>query len=156
MGTASVSGCDCKANYYWNLNTAKCECDFALGFIGTASACIDCSKIANTGIDMVEGACSCNSGYKWNSNTNTCDCDTTSPAVFSSNSQCVSCAIINMPGSTGRVGADGISCECSKGYYWNPGKADCVCDSSQNYFVDTDGYCKECHNVPMSIGLGFS
>jgi hypothetical protein len=61
-----------------------------------------------------------------------------------------------MPGSTGKIGADGKSCECSKGYYWNPGKADCICDSSQNYFVDTDGYCKECHNVPMSIGLGFS
>lgn len=155
-GTATVSGCDCKPNYYWNLNTAKCECDFANGFIGTASACIDCSAVPNTASDMVQGACSCKIGYKWNSNTNTCDCDTTSPNVFSSNSQCVSCAIINIPGSTGKVGADGKSCECTKGYYWNPGKADCVCDASQNYFVDTDGYCKECYNVPMSIGLGFS
>jgi len=59
---------------------------------------------------MVEGACPCKIGYKWNSNTNACDCDTTSPAVFSSNSQCVSCAVINIPGSTGKIGADGISC----------------------------------------------
>lgn len=142
LGTATISGCDCKPKYYWNINTAKCECDFALGFIGAASACVDCSTLANTGTDMVEGACSCKSGYKWNPTTNTCNCDTQSPAVFSSDSQCVSCAIANMPGSSGLVGADGKSCLCSKGYYWNPGKGDCICDANQNYFVDTDGFCK--------------
>jgi hypothetical protein len=124
VGTATINGCDCQPNYFWNTNTAACECDFTLGFIGGAiSSCISCAAIANTAITVSPLGCSCLRGYVLNSATNTCNCDTTSSSVFVKTGICIDCSALQ--GATGAVGTDGVSCVCISSYYWNPGKNSC-------------------------------
>jgi hypothetical protein len=150
-GTATVDGCDCLPNYFWNDLTDKCECDFVNSFIGGAiSPCIDCSSIANTHILPLSGSCSCKDGYIWNALTNNCDCDTSNGLAFSSNGACVSCALI-----TGgfKTGTDGQSCICVFGYLWNPTTKKCVCDFNNNYAVNNKGLCTDCMSHPLSNGL---
>jgi hypothetical protein len=150
-GTATVNGCDCLPNYFWNGLTDKCECDFAKGFIGGAiSPCIDCSSIANTGITPLSGSCSCKDGYKWNALTNNCDCDTSNGLAFSSNGVCVSCGLIS---GAIKIGTDGQSCICVFGYLWNPTTKKCVCDFNNNYAVNNKGLCTDCMSHPLSNGL---
>jgi hypothetical protein len=151
LGTATVNGCDCPNNYFWNADTDQCECDFVLGFIGGATAnCIDCSTIANTGQKALQNACSCLPGYKWDSVSNTCICDISTNSIYFSGGACVDCAV--MPGASGNVGSDSASCECIAGYYWNPGHQACLCDFTQNYVV-INGFCTGCISVAQSTGL---
>lgn len=153
-GTATIDGCDCLPNYYWNDLTDKCECDFAYGFIGGAiSPCIDCSSIANTDNRPLSGACSCKDGYKWNSQTNTCDCDTSNGLAFSSGGTCVSCAL--MKGGM-KVATDGQSCTCVYGYVWSPTDKICVCDYNKNFAVNSKGLCADCKDIAYSNGLANS
>lgn len=142
LGTASANGCDCPANYFWNANTGRCECDFALGFIGGATSnCTNCQNIANTDDLPLPNACSCLPGFKWNPQTNTCDCDTTSSSVFTIGGECVNCA--SMVGSTQTIADNKMSCACVFGYYWNPALRRCVCDYTKNYAM-INGLCSDC------------
>lgn len=119
VGTATVNGCNCKANYYWNSNTDNCECDFTLGYVGGAiNNCIVCANIANTAQTISPLGCACLQGYKWNSATSTCDCDLASGTVFQIGSVCYDCSV--MLGANG-LGSDSVSCVCISGYFWNPG-----------------------------------
>lgn len=153
-GTATIDGCDCLPNYFWNALTDKCECDFALGFIGGAiSPCISCANIANTDIYPLSGACSCKAGYKWNAQTNNCDCDTSHGLAFSSGGTCVSCGL--MSGAI-KVGTDGQSCTCVYGYIWNPTSKTCQCDYNKNFAINSNGLCADCKDMAYSNGLANS
>jgi hypothetical protein len=153
-GTATANGCDCLANYYWNANTDKCECDFALGYIGGAiSPCLNCANIDNTDIYPIFNACSCKPGYKWNSQTNTCGCDTSNGLAFLSSGICVSCGL--MPGGI-KTATDGQSCICLYGYVWNQSSKNCDCDFARNYVVNSKDICADCKDMAYSNGLANS
>ena len=153
LGTATINGCDCKPNYYWNMNTGKCECDFTLGFIGgSINSCIDCSLIAKTAQTINATSCSCVRGYVWDAASSTCICDVKSSSVFLAAGSCIDCS--NIPGATGKLGVDSASCVCFSSYFWNYGTNQCACDSSQNFVMLSNGLCTDCMNVPLSTGLG--
>lgn len=154
-GTATINGCDCVANYFWNMTSGQCECDFVMGYIPALnSTCIACNNIYNTDYLILPNACTCLKGYKWNPNTYNCDCDTSYNLSFLLGGACIDCS--TMIGSSGSVGSDGVSCRCISSFYWNPGVGKCMCDSNQNFAAFSNGFCTDCMLATYSNGLGNS
>ena len=153
-GTSTINGCNCKVGFFWNLNTASCECDYAEGLILSNGACFDCKVVANTqaAVDFPFTSCLCQPGFIWNSVSRTCNCDVASGHSFLSGTTCISCLAIN--GGNGKVSGSN-TCQCLKGFAWNAATSQCSCDSQQNHVL-INGLCTSCWIVSNSNGIASS
>lgn len=153
-GTGDANGCKCKANYFWNLNTATCDCDYASGWIKDANQCFDCKTVLGTEpfVYFPYNICSCKPGLVWDSTSKTCNCSTSDSNSFAINSVCVNCLAI-IAGLRKTSGQN--QCDCLRGYAWNSTSLNCSCDPNQN-FVIFNSSCRSCQNFNNSNGLANS
>ena len=153
-GTGDINGCKCKNGYFWNINSAKCECDYGNGMIVDGNTCFDCKLVAGSQIFVYfpYNKCSCMTGFIWNPTTKTCICDTTGGNSFLIGTTCVNCLVVL--GGNGKI-LGSNSCTCLRGYVWNSTTFKCDCDWKQN-FVLLNNLCNECLNFDNSNGLANS
>lgn len=137
-GTTTVTdqGCKCQATFFFNVSSAKCECDVSLGYYTlTNGSCFNCNSLANTSRASV-GRCNCKPGFNWSGTACVC---AAAAGGFNSSKGCSVC--IGMVGSNETVLSTG--CACILGYVWSTTNLRCECDTSKGYSVVL-GVCKKC------------
>jgi len=142
-GVVTINGCGCISNYFWNVITSSCQCDWVIGYFSNGGSCLNCSNIANTILPANATSCGCIPGYLWNASTLLCDCNTNGGSFISTISGCINCQIKR--GSNGQT--NGSSCICIAGFVWDPVQLICTCDYNQNFY-QINGVCWDCSLLP--------